>query len=417
MKYILSTLFAILLSLSSNALASNFEIVAIVNDTAISTMDLNERLDLSISSSGLKDDSLTRDKLKPQILRTLIDEALYMQEARELRIDASSLELKKAIVKLEKQNKLKQGTFDDFLKKNGIPVQAMKKQIESQVIWGKILNKRVRPKIIITEREIEEKLEHISNVSGISELDISEIVLHVDSPVDAKRIKSLAEKLYDEIKEGANFESIAKEFSQSSTASNGGSLGWVREEHAPKEIISKIRNLQVGGISLPFYENGNYYIIKLNDRRALINDPSTVKKVKLKHAFVEIANNLPKSEVIKMQDKIRASVVKYKSCADFAKLAKNINSKLSTETISIDISELNPEVKPAVIQTPVNSLTPPIPSPGGIHIFGVCDKTEPEKSIVLKDRIEGMILRRKIDLQAQRYLQKLRDKAFIEIRI
>ena len=142
MKYILSTLFAILLSLSSNALASNFEIVAIVNDTAISTMDLNERLDLSISSSGLKDDSLTRDKLKPQILRTLIDEALYMQEARELRIDASSLELKKAIVKLEKQNKLKQGTFDDFLKKNGIPVQAMKKQIESQVIWGKILNKR-----------------------------------------------------------------------------------------------------------------------------------------------------------------------------------------------------------------------------------------------------------------------------------
>lgn len=417
MKYILSTLFAIFLSFSSNALASNFEIVAIVNDTAISTIDLNERLELSISSSGLPDSPQTRQKLKPQILRTLIDEALYLQEAKEMRIDASPMELKQAIVKLEKQNNLKQGTFEEFLKENNIPISAMKKQIESQVIWGKILNKRVRSRIIITDREIEEKLEHISNVSGISELDISEIVLHVDSPEDAERIRLLAEKLLEEIKNGASFESIAKEFSQSSTASNGGSLGWVREEHALKAIISKVRNLQVGGVSSPFYENGNYYIIKLNDRRALINDPTTVKSVKMKHAFVEIKNNLPKSKILEIQDNIKSNVQNYKSCSDFAKFAKNINSSLPTETIAIEVSELNPEVKPAVIQTPVNSLTPPIPAPGGIHIFGVCDKTEPEKSIVLKERIEGMILRRKMDLQAQRYLQDLRDKAFIEIRI
>ena len=292
----------------------------------------------------------------------------------------------------------------------------MKKQIESQIIWTKLLSKKVRPQIVITDREIEEKLEHISNVSGISELDISEIVLSVDSPSDLKRIRSLAEKLHDEIKNGADFASIAKEFSHSSTASSGGSLGVIREEHAPKEIISKVRNLQVGEISLPFYVNSKYYIIKLNERRALVDDPTTVKNFKLKHAFISIKPDASQKEVLAIKDNVIKNAKKYTSCKDFNVFAKNIGSTIDTETIAINIDNMNPEIRPAIVKTPVDSLSPPVPAPNGVHIFGVCDKEKPESSLVLKDKLKEMIFRRKLDLQAQRYLQKLRDKAFIEIR-
>lgn len=417
MKYILSILFTISVLFGTGSIAKNFEIVAIVGDTAISTVDLNERLELSIVSSGLPNNNETRQKLKPQIIKTLIDEALYTQEARQYRIEVTESDMDNAIANLENQNNLKPGEFDNFLKKNNIPIDAMKKQISSQVIWTKLLSQQVRPQIVITDVEIEEKMEHISNLSGISELDLSEIVLPVDSPSDEKRVRLLAEKLHEEIKNGAKFESIAKEFSHSSTASSGGSLGWIREEHATKEIISKVRNLQVGQISRPFFVNGQYYIMKLNERRALVDDPTTVKNFKLKHAFIEIKPGTSKNDISKIQEKIIKNAKKYKSCDDFAAFAKNVGSNIGTDTIDINIDDMNPEVKPAIINTPIGSLTPPVPAPEGVHIFGVCDKEKPESSLVLKDKLREIIFRRKLDLQAQRYLQKLREKAFIEIRI
>jgi peptidyl-prolyl cis-trans isomerase SurA len=417
MKKIYVLFISVFILFSQNVLAKNFEIVAIVGDTAISTIDLNERMELSLSFSGLPDTAETRAKLKPQILRTLIDEALYMQEARELRIDVTEEDLNQAIANLEKQNNITPGEFDNFIKEKKIPADAMMKQIRSQIIWTKILSRRIRPNIIVTEREIEEKLEHISNSSGISELDISEIVLPVDTPDDSKRVRLLAQDLYQEIKQGAEFESIAKEFSHSSTASAGGSLGWMREEHAPKEIISKVRNLQVGEVSLPFFVDSKYHIIKLNNRRALVSNPADVKNVKLKHAFVEIAKGTSKSKIMQIQERITKSAKNYNSCKDFARFAKKIGSQISTDTISLNVNDMNPEVIPAVIKTPVNKLTPPVPSPEGVHLFGVCHKEKPKAEVVLEDRLKEIITRRKLDLQAQRYLQKLRDKAFIEIRV
>lgn len=417
MKHKLPVLFTIFLLLHSYAMARDFAIVATVGSNAISTVDLDERINLAITSSGLANTPQTREKIQPQILKTLINESLYLQEAKELRIEATPEDLKSAIMNLELQNKLPPGTFDDFLKKSGIPVDAMKNQIGLQIIWSKILNQKVRPQIIITDKELDEQLEHISNTSGIYELDLSEIVLPVDSPIDAQKVKELADKLFAEIKEGADFKSVAKEFSRSSTASNGGSLGWIREEHTQKEIIAKIRNLQVGEVSTPFYENSNYYIMKLNDRKAFVNDPNSVKKVKVKHAFVQIQGNLPKSEIIKIQENIKSNIAKYKSCNDFSKFAKNINSKIPSDTIDVSLDELNPEVRPAIAQTDVGSLTPPIASPDGLHIFGICEKEKPQTSLILKDRLKEMLTMRKLDLQAQRHLQQLRDKAFIEIRM
>ena len=201
MKHKLPILFAILLLLNFNAVAREFAIVATVGGNAISTVDLDERINLAITSSGLVDNPQTREKIQPQILKNLIDESLYLQEAAELRIEATPEDMKNAIANLEQQNKLKAGSFEDFLKKSNIPVDAMKKQIGSQIIWSKILNQKVRPQIVITDKELDEQLEHISNVSGIYELDLSEIVLPVDSPTDAQKVKELAEKLFTEIKD------------------------------------------------------------------------------------------------------------------------------------------------------------------------------------------------------------------------
>ena len=414
-KYIISFILSILLSF--NALAANkFEIVAIVNDHVISSVDIADRINLAIVTSGLPNNRETIEKIKPQILKTLIDEAIYKKEAKKLDVEATSIDINNLIKSIEEQNGLQAGKFYDFLKENNIPIDVTNEQLESQIIWSKIVNKQVRPNIIITDIEIDEKLEHISNSTGISELNISEIVLPVDSPEDAKKVKTLAEKFAKDIRNGTSFASIAKSFSTSSNAASGGEMGWMREEQISQPILSKIRNLQLGQISDPFYHDNIYYIFILNDRRALIKKDPENAKVSFKQAFVAFENSSLQSEVEETITMINANATIYKSCKDFDKFAKKINSTISTDIISANINDIAPELRNEISSTAVGNLTKVVVDPRGAFIFAVCTKSKSEESVLLKDQVRQMLLRYKLDLQSQQYLRNLRQKSFIEIR-
>ena len=64
-------------------------IAAVVNDEMISVYDLNMRLSLVVALSGLPKTLETRQRLGPQVLRSLIDDELKRQEATRLGISVS----------------------------------------------------------------------------------------------------------------------------------------------------------------------------------------------------------------------------------------------------------------------------------------------------------------------------------------
>ncbi|MGE0284054.1 MAG: SurA N-terminal domain-containing protein, partial [Rhizobiaceae bacterium] len=79
-------------------------IAAVVNDEVISVYDLNARTRVIMSSTRLPDNAETRRRLVPQILRSLIDEKLQLQEAKRLNIGVTNEELAEAFRTIEKQN-------------------------------------------------------------------------------------------------------------------------------------------------------------------------------------------------------------------------------------------------------------------------------------------------------------------------
>ena len=86
-------------------------IAAIVNDDVISILDLLTRIPLMIVSSGISPTHKTKQRLKYQALRTLIDERLQLKEAKTQNISVSKRNIEMAINILEKQNNLKPGNF------------------------------------------------------------------------------------------------------------------------------------------------------------------------------------------------------------------------------------------------------------------------------------------------------------------
>ncbi len=79
--------------------------------------------------------------------------------------------------------------------------------------------------------------------------------------------RALAQQLLIKIKQGANFESLAREFSTCPSKSAGGDLGWF----GPGKMVSAFEyactQLGVGSVSDIVQTQFGYHIIKLTGRR------------------------------------------------------------------------------------------------------------------------------------------------------
>ena len=85
-------------------------IAAVVNDEVISIGDLSSRVRMVMLSSNLAPSPDTEKRVAAQVLRTIVDEKLQMQEAKRLNIAATDDEVKKAVTSIEKQNNMQPGS-------------------------------------------------------------------------------------------------------------------------------------------------------------------------------------------------------------------------------------------------------------------------------------------------------------------
>ena len=132
-------------------------IAAIVNDDIISSLDVEDRLRIAIGNTGLSDTPDVREKLRPQILRQLIDEKLRTQQANARGITVSQKDVDDAVANIEKQNRRPPGSFEVFLREKNMPVRSFFEQIKSQIAWSKLVMKEWRRRGCVREEEIAQK--------------------------------------------------------------------------------------------------------------------------------------------------------------------------------------------------------------------------------------------------------------------
>lgn len=390
-------------------------IAAIVDDSAISNVDLQERIKIAMFAANLPKGKGLEEKLLPQILRNLVDERLYMKEAEKLDVAVNKEDISRVVTDIEKRNNIQPGKFNEYLKFNGISQNIMMEQIKSQLTWSKVVAYKIRPQISVTDKEIDEKLEHISKQAGTEEVNISEILLPVDNVGDDKKTKDAADKLARQLKDGSNFSKIAKQFSKASSAENGGDVGWLRMGQLPDEVATIIKSLHSNEVSNPIKIAEGYTILKLNERR--IPKPTQESEIGLKRAFIAIDKNASTKDIKKAEDKIQKSQRKIKNCSEFPQFAEDIGSSVNSEMTISKTSELSPEISKKVANLKIGEFSKIITTDDGLSIFMVCERTDAAETTALKNKIREGLFIKKLEIQANRYLRDLRRGAFIEVRI
>ena len=115
-------------------------IVAVVNDSAISVLDLIARTKMVALSSGLDDTPELRAQLAKPVLENLIEEKLQNQEAERRGISVTDQELAAALKIVERQNGIREGQLNSWLADIGLPAIFFEDQIPDYVFPYPFLN-------------------------------------------------------------------------------------------------------------------------------------------------------------------------------------------------------------------------------------------------------------------------------------
>ncbi len=390
-------------------------IAAVVNDEVISVYDLNARTRVIMSSTRLPDNAETRRRLVPQILRSLIDEKLQLQEAKRLNIGVSNEELADAFRTIEKNNGMPAGKLKDIVEAAGIPFSTIEGQTKAALAWGKVVRRQIRNLVQVGPEEVQDEIARLEAARNRPQSLTSEIFLSVDSINQEDEVRNAALRLAEQVRGGAAFDAMARQFSQSASAASGGDLGWVVPGTMPEELDSALSRLQPGQVSDPIRSVAGYHILMLRDRQVRGGPSTDDTTVGLQYVYIK----LPQSPTAEDKENL-TSIAKLvrenaQDCADMVKLRSEVGGTQFPLPEKAKMKDMSENVRGIIGNLEVGKASEPIQIANGVLVIMVCSK-EKDEGLNPED-VEAQLSEEKIEIQARRYMRDLRRAAYIDIRV
>ena len=393
------------------------KIAAIVNDKVISILDLKKRLHLITVLSPAQIKGEIDKQLARQILNQLIGEELEKQEIERLKIKIGENELSNAKRLMEQRFKLKLNTLDEFIKERKIDKNDVISQIKISLGWTKVIQRKYRNYLKITDEEIDEVINKLIENIGKTQYRISEIFLPIDEENNESDTRHLISKLYESIKADGNFRKIARDFSATASAANSGQAGWVVKGQLLRELDVPMRKLKKGAITPPIQTVSGFHIIKLEDKRVFEKFNTMSIKVNLIQTLIPILQTDNYKNYSQQVRQINRDIASVNTCEEMIKLSKTNKSFLTNSLGNFFVQELSPYLKSIAISSKLGVPNKPQKLKDQISIITVCRRTQPKSNIPTRISVERKFQGKKIETMARKYLRDLRRNAFVENRL
>ncbi len=389
---------------------------AIVNDQVISQYDVDQRLNLILAAAGREVTPDQRNMLRQQALQNLVDEKLELQEAKHYDLVISDDEVNQAIGNIAAQYKMTQEQFEDYLKRAGASIDSLRDQVRAEIAWSRLVHGRLNPQVAVSDEEVQKVLDRLKENAGQNEYLVSEIFLLVDTPSKDAKVHQAAERLVEQLRQGAPFNVMARQFSEAATAAVGGDLGWVPQGQLTDEVDKTLAKMRPRTVSDPVRTPGGYYILLLRDRRKIMKaDPLDVqlKLTQLTFDFPENADSKAKSAE---RDKIASAVASISGCDDLDAKAKTLGASAVDPVGDVRIGDMPAQLQAAVEPLGVGEASPPVMTDKGLQVLVVCGRNQPEVQMPTFDSVEESLRQQRLAMMARRYLRDLRRDAIVDYR-
>jgi len=384
-------------------------IVAVVNDDIITRYDVIARLGIALSSSDVEDRPEIRSRLGPQILRTLVDERLQVQEARRLGIGVSASEIAREIATIEQRNNMDPGGLARYLGANGLDIRALEEHLLAEVAWRKVLNRRIVPRIEVGADEVVSRLAERRAAVGSREYAVSEIFLALDGPAQEDEVRAAADGIVAQLRAGASFSGLARQFSQSSSAATGGDIGRVRSGQLDPRLEAALEALAPGGFSVPVRLDNGFYILLLRESGIVKGAPEV--ELALKRLYFAAPEGTGEEGLAALRERAAAAASTVAGCADMERAAAEAGLDGPVDAGRLALEDMPERLQDAVAKLDTEVASDPVRWEDGFLVLMVCDRSESPAFAAERAEIAQQLRLERINRRADRYLQDLRREA------
>ena len=149
-----------------------------------------------------------------------------------------------------------------------------------------------------------------------------------------------------------------------------------------------------------------------------------ISAVRLSHILIKVPDKPTEQQLAAAKDKAAQAISRVKAGEEFVAVAQAVSEDASTASTGGELGwfergSLSPEWEPVVFAMEKGDTRGPISGPQGLHVFHVTEikRTDMKPFDELKEQIRGDLSRREMDKQTQQWLDELRKKAYIDLKL
>ena len=398
-------------------------IVAVVDEDVVLASELLERINL-VRESMIKNKvpMPERDVFVGQVLDRLIIENIQLQEANNRGVVIDEQTLSQAVQQFAESNGQTVEEFVVGLESQGTSYRKFREDIRLEMTLSRLQRGMINQRISISDQDISGLLNSPFYKDFFSdEYSLGHIRLDLadnSSETDKERLIDEADNIVEKLRGGEDFGKIAAAKSSSSTALDGGNLGWRRAGEIPSLFAEIALEMEIGEISDPIVSGGAVHIIKLIERRGA--GMQELSQTLVSHILIKPSEIRSDEESRDLSETIYRQLLQG---TEFAELAKQYSDDPGTALNggSLGWSEEGqfvPEFSEVMGKTETGQLSEPFLSPFGWHVLRVDDRRVQNISDEARREMAiDILFKRRFEEERQEWLKEIRDEAYVEIRI
>lgn len=389
-------------------------IEVLVNDEPISSFDINQRLRLVIAISGGVRTQEEFLQVREQVIQSMVDEKLQLQEAAEVELEISDEQLEQFFARRAQGVGQQPEQFAEALASIGSSKETMKKQMEAEIAWSQLVQGRLGAFVSVSDEEVEAFIQRIYDNRGKFEYRLGEIVLLSQSREQSAAVAANATQLVEQIRGGAQFSQIAQQLSASSTAAVGGDLGWITIDDIDPAYSEQVQSGSVGDVLDPIETPGGYIIISVADRRRVLTVDPLDTQVQL--GQLHLPTDQIETGLAQFLETVQPLKDTTTSCDTLPALAESAGITTRTDIAPLRLRDLTNEFRSRVELLNVGQATDVIEAEDGRRVLILCDRREPEVQEPDFDAVYDQLEQQRLSMMARRYLRDIRRDAIVDYR-
>lgn len=387
----------------------------IINGEVITGTDVDQRVALIVSASGGKIGAEELARLRLQVLRNLMDETLQIQEAKAQKLEIEDGEVEQTFARIAQQNFGQDPkALDAYLARIGSSPASLKRQIRGELAWQRLLRRNVQPFVNVSDEEVRDVLKRLQEQKGTEEYRVGEIFLSANSE-NREAVAQNAQKIVQQLQQGASFVGYARQFSEASTASVGGDLGWVRLGQLPAELAAPLQGLQPNQLAGPIEVRGGFSIMLLIDKRQVLTADPRDAVLSLKQVSISFPKGTTGQQATAKAKEFATQMQAARGCSNVDSIAAGLGAEVVSND-QIKARDLPGALQQMVLSLSLGETTPPFGSiEEGVRVLMLCGRDDPKAANGPDfDTVQSQMEDERVNKRAQSYLRDLRRDAIID---